>query len=60
MIARQIGYVSPNKTYSRGKKCAQEGCTTLLNQYNPYAHCYKHQTFANTRHRISVRAKPKK
>jgi hypothetical protein len=33
----------PNRTYSQGRVCAQEGCDTRLSVYNKAQHCWAHK-----------------
>ena len=31
------------KTYSEGRVCASDACTTHISRYNKAEHCYKHR-----------------
>lgn len=33
----------PNRTFSRNRVCAADGCSTVLSMYNKWSYCWQHE-----------------
>jgi hypothetical protein len=45
-LVKQLGElpkVKPNRTYTKGRRCAKQGCNTRLSRYNGLKWCWVHR-----------------